>query len=97
VRVLFNDPRFEVGDATDEAKLFEAAGIAVKKSPQRFIHAKLVVVDGQRLFLGSENFSTNSITRNREVGVVLDQKDFDVAGVQSVFEKDFAAGAAFAF
>jgi cardiolipin synthase A/B len=95
VRILFNDPRFGVGDATDEAERLSAAGVVVRRSPQRFIHAKLVVVDGQKAFLGSENFSTNSVKRNRELGVVLTKDEIDVAGVVDVFEKDFAAGVAF--
>jgi len=95
VRVLFNDPKFEVGDATDEAELLGAAGIVVRRSPVRFIHAKLVVVDGKKMFVGSENFSTNSLQRNREVGVILDASEIDLATVNAVFEKDFAAGASF--
>jgi cardiolipin synthase len=35
-----------------------------------YIHAKALVVDGRRAFVGSENFSTASLDDNRELGVV---------------------------
>jgi cardiolipin synthase len=95
VRVLFNDPAFGVGDATDTAALFTSHGIPVRRSPDLFIHAKLIVADRESAFIGSENFSTNSLLRNREVGVIVSTKDVDVGAVMTVFERDFAAGAAF--
>jgi phosphatidylserine/phosphatidylglycerophosphate/cardiolipin synthase-like enzyme len=95
VRVLFNDPAFGVGDASAEAKLLAGHGIPVRRSPALFIHAKLVLADGQRAFVGSENFSTNSLGRNREVGVVVSASDVDVGAIGAVFDHDFAAGVAF--
>ena len=35
------------------------------------MHAKLVLVDGQRAFVGSQNFSAVSLDANREVGVIV--------------------------
>jgi phosphatidylserine/phosphatidylglycerophosphate/cardiolipin synthase-like enzyme len=95
VRVLFNDPAFGVGDASDEANLLAGHGIPVRRSPSLFIHAKLVLADRARAFVGSENFSTTSLGRNREVGVVVSASDVDVATIAAVFDHDFAAGVAF--
>jgi cardiolipin synthase A/B len=35
-----------------------------------YIHAKMIWVDGRRVFLGSENLSVASLTRNRELGLI---------------------------
>jgi cardiolipin synthase A/B len=35
-----------------------------------YIHAKAISVDGRRVFLGSENFSTESLDYNRELGLI---------------------------
>ena len=35
-----------------------------------YIHAKAISVDGRRVFVGSENFSTESLDYNRELGIV---------------------------
>ncbi len=36
-----------------------------------YIHAKAIVADGTRLFLGSENISSTSLDHNRELGIML--------------------------
>jgi cardiolipin synthase len=35
------------------------------------MHAKLILVDGQRAFVGSQNFSTVSLDANREAGIIV--------------------------
>jgi cardiolipin synthase len=61
-------------DASELAEL-AAAGVTVRLLPDRssvlYIHAKVIVADGSRAFVGSENFSSASLERNRELGVVL--------------------------
>lgn len=70
-------------------------GITVKGMPfpatdeLPYIHAKTVNVDHKMVFLGSENFSINSLTKARELGIVF----FDSAIEQrlsALFEKDWA-------
>jgi cardiolipin synthase len=56
-----------------------------------YVHAKMIWVDGKRVFLGSENLSVASLTRNRELGLI----SIDPAILQATeqtFEHD-AAGA----
>jgi phosphatidylserine/phosphatidylglycerophosphate/cardiolipin synthase-like enzyme len=85
VRVIL--PR---GSDTAETKtLFGAAGIAVRNLTGLFCHAKLVIADGVA-FIGSENYSLTSLTRNREVGVFVAAPASRVAVEQ--FELDFATG-----
>jgi phosphatidylserine/phosphatidylglycerophosphate/cardiolipin synthase-like enzyme len=35
------------------------------------MHAKLILVDGQRAFVGAQNFSAVSLDANRAVGVIV--------------------------
>lgn len=57
------------------------------------VHAKAIVVDGARAFVGSQNFTTNALLQNREVGVLFDVPA-EVAKVQAAINQDFAAGTA---
>ncbi|HEY1777490.1 MAG TPA: phospholipase D-like domain-containing protein [Solirubrobacteraceae bacterium] len=56
-----------------------------------YIHAKLIVVDGARAFIGSQNFSTASLEYNRELGVVTAEAPV-LAGTEATFGADFAGG-----
>ena len=63
-----------------------------------YIHAKIVLADygtaGAKLFLGSENFSTPSLTENRELGLIFSDAAC-MTGVYTAISKDFAGGTAF--
>jgi cardiolipin synthase A/B len=51
------------------------AGVHVRTYNQDaslYIHAKMILVDGHRVFLGSQNFSAGSLDDNRELGIILD-------------------------
>jgi phosphatidylserine/phosphatidylglycerophosphate/cardiolipin synthase-like enzyme len=63
-----------------------------------YIHAKAIVVDCNgtscaRGFVGSENFSTGSLSYNRELGVVV-KASGELAKVKTAIDADFAAGVA---
>ena len=89
------------GAYTTTLNALKSAGakIAVYTSNKGYyIHAKTVLADygtaGAKLFLGSENFSTPSLTENRELGLIFS----DVAcmtGVYTAITKDFTGGTAF--
>jgi phosphatidylserine/phosphatidylglycerophosphate/cardiolipin synthase-like enzyme len=49
-----------------------AAGATVRALADPAIHAKVVVADGRRLYLGSANFTPTSLDRNRELGLEID-------------------------
>lgn len=48
-------------------------GVSVHRLSRRllYIHAKAMVVDGVRAFVGSQNLSSSSLDLNREVGILL--------------------------
>jgi phosphatidylserine/phosphatidylglycerophosphate/cardiolipin synthase-like enzyme len=72
----------------------KAKGVKVVKVTAPEIHAKAIVVDGARAFVGSQNLTTNSLTRNRELGVLFDEPS-EVGKVAATIAQDFAAGTAF--
>jgi phosphatidylserine/phosphatidylglycerophosphate/cardiolipin synthase-like enzyme len=91
--VLSGDPNLSSTEKDMIAKL-KAAGVPLKGVITPYIHAKAVVVDGARVFVGSHNFTPTALVQNREVGVVTDAPA-EAAKVQGVIAADFAAGAAF--
>lgn len=64
-------------------------GVASAAPKKPYVHAKAAVADGSFAYVGSANFTANSMDRNREVGLLLSQ-----AGAQTIaaaFARDWAA------
>lgn len=61
------------------------------RSASPYIHAKDIVADGSNAYVGSINFSENSMNNNRELGVVTDDPAV-AAGLAATDEADFAGG-----
>lgn len=57
---------------------------AIKKETE---HAKAILVDKKYLYIWSENFSTNSLDKNRETGILLKNNDI-IKSFLELFEKD---------
>jgi phosphatidylserine/phosphatidylglycerophosphate/cardiolipin synthase-like enzyme len=57
-----------------------------------YVHAKAIVADygtsAAKVFLGSENFSDNSLNHNRELGLIINDPAV-LSGVESTFTADF--------
>lgn len=86
----------EGGSYTTDLNEVTAAGGKVKtytSSTGYYIHAKAIVADAgtssAKVFLGSENFSDNSLNHNRELGLIINDSTV-VSGVESAFGADFA-------
>lgn len=75
-----------------------SAGVGVRIFPTStsglYIHAKAIIADGMRAFLGSENFSATSLDHNRELGIMVVRSSL-IAALSSVFLQDFAAARRF--
>jgi len=67
-------------------------GVTVKSIPH--LHSKMLIADGKVAYVGSENFSYTSLTKNREVGAILVDAP-SLAPLIDTFEKDWAAGTPF--
>jgi phosphatidylserine/phosphatidylglycerophosphate/cardiolipin synthase-like enzyme len=74
------------------AAFLEDRDIEVRWIPH--CHTKAIVVDGARAFLGSENLSYTSLSKNREIGVVLTEPA-PVKIIADTFEKDWAGATPF--
>jgi phosphatidylserine/phosphatidylglycerophosphate/cardiolipin synthase-like enzyme len=77
-----------------------AAGVKVAtyaNNAPLYIHAKVILVDygttGAKVFLGSENFSTYSLTKNRELGLTLTTPAI-LTSLNATLTKDFQGGTA---
>ena len=63
-------------------------------SKKLYIHAKAIISDGNYAFVGSENFSFNSLNKNRELGIFI--KDLSViSAIENTFNFDFQNGKIF--
>ena len=80
-------------DMNTSITTMQGRGVQVKGLSSPDVHAKAIVVDGAKLFVGSVNLTTASLDRNREVGVVTVNTDA-IARAKSTIDKDFAAGTA---
>jgi phosphatidylserine/phosphatidylglycerophosphate/cardiolipin synthase-like enzyme len=59
------------------------------KSPKIYIHAKMVLVDGNQAYIGSENASETSLDKNREMGIIIQDSQI-IAQLQTTFNNDWA-------
>jgi phosphatidylserine/phosphatidylglycerophosphate/cardiolipin synthase-like enzyme len=56
-----------------------------------YVHAKVIVVDGARAYVGSANFTANALDANREVGLVV-RDPATLATIARTIDSDFRAG-----
>jgi phosphatidylserine/phosphatidylglycerophosphate/cardiolipin synthase-like enzyme len=66
------------------------AGVQVRLLRSLYVHAKMILVDGQRAFVGSQNISTTSLDQNRELGIIVSDP-VSLARISRVFDIDFTA------
>ncbi|MGH7997572.1 MAG: phospholipase D-like domain-containing protein [Opitutaceae bacterium] len=79
--------------ATDRrtGDLIKSAGGDVRILRQPYEHAKAAIADHRIVYIGSVNYSTNSMERNREVGILTDQPDI-AAQMEAEFARFWAQG-----
>ncbi len=66
----------------------KSGGVQVKEDPRLYMHAKIIVVDGRKAFVGSENISAQSLDQNRELGILV--ADGSVLNtLQQTFQQDW--------
>lgn len=83
--------RLLVSPSADNAKdraALAAAGIEVRVMTNLYVHAKLIVADGARAYVGSQNLSATSLDLNRELGIILDDP-VSLARLERTFDIDF--------
>ena len=93
VRVVLEGGNEVTPGQRDDITKLKAAGVPLVGVTTPYIHAKAIVVDNQKVFVGSQNFTPTALLQNREIGVVTDAAA-EVTKVRDVIAKDFAAGTA---
>lgn len=66
-----------------------SSGVQVKEDAKLYMHAKIFVVDGKTAFVGSENISTASLEKNRELGIILADSTV-ISKLQQTFQQDWS-------
>ena len=88
VRLITNPPSARDPYADERAILRESGGI-IGFLAYPDVHAKVIVVDGQRAFVGSQNLTATSLDQNREVGIVTDDPAV-LRRLRQTFETDWS-------
>jgi phosphatidylserine/phosphatidylglycerophosphate/cardiolipin synthase-like enzyme len=91
VRVMMADVGFVSANAS-AATFLKGLGVAPRFIPH--LHTKMIVADGARAYVGSENLSQTSLDHNREVGIVVTDSS-SIAPLVTTFEHDWGIGTEF--
>jgi phosphatidylserine/phosphatidylglycerophosphate/cardiolipin synthase-like enzyme len=92
------DVRLVMSEAAGESLWHEEPGFLARNGidvtivNQPYIHAKAVIVDGKAAWIGSQNFTANSLDNNREIGTFVNDVP-SLARIVRAFETDVGAGA----
>jgi cardiolipin synthase len=90
VQVVLTPPEDEP-DNLAAANAINAAGGEARFQRNPRPHAKMIVIDGQEIFVGSQNLTRTSLDERREIGWVTND-DATLARFQQVFEMDWSTG-----
>lgn len=77
-------------DFDDEEQDLTAAGVEIRELNSLYVHAKMILADGERAYLGSQNLSATSLDLNRELGIIVDDP-VSLSRLSRTFEIDFRA------
>ncbi|MBE3559844.1 MAG: hypothetical protein IMW89_11555 [Ktedonobacteraceae bacterium] len=90
VRVILPAPRNgEKDDNKEGIDTIKRGGVQVREDARLYMHAKMMVVDGQRAFIGSQNISGASLDGNRELGIIVADRTV-LATLQRTFQQDWS-------
>ncbi len=56
--------------------------VTIKKRP--YVHTKMILIDDKYLIIGSMNLSTNALDNNREIGIIVTDKEIIAAFMQQI-------------
>jgi phosphatidylserine/phosphatidylglycerophosphate/cardiolipin synthase-like enzyme len=87
--VLSNET--ESSDEKMSVSQLKACGVSVVTVSTPYIHAKAIVADAAQIYVGSENFTAESLDKNRELGLITSTAAA-VTSVATTVAADIAAG-----
>lgn len=89
VQVVLPQPQSSSDSNQQGIDAITNAGVKVRESSKLYMHAKMMVADGQKAFVGSENISTASFEHNRELGVIIADGNV-INTLQQTFQQDWS-------
>lgn len=89
VQVILPKQNDNSGSTPDGIASIKHGGVSVREDSKLYMHAKIIIVDGKKAFVGSENISTQSLDENRELGIIISDNDV-LNTLQQTFEKDWS-------
>ncbi|MBP9779687.1 hypothetical protein KBD33_03650 [Candidatus Gracilibacteria bacterium] len=80
----------EICTAKNESNLEQEnkSGLNWKTITKPYVHTKLILVDSERFFIGSQNLTQNSLDNNREVGIIISGNSGLLSKLFSIYEED---------
>ncbi len=78
----------EVTANKDVASQLSQHGVHVHTLSSPYVHAKLIIVDDEKAYVGSVNLTTQSMDANRELGIILSEND-SINTLQADFQNDW--------
>jgi cardiolipin synthase len=89
-KIMMIIPDFQKVSANQPfARQLEDSGIDVRTISSPYIHAKLIVTDDNKAYVGSINFTTQSMDENRELGIIISEAGV-VQNLTESFDADWA-------
>jgi cardiolipin synthase len=90
VRLIVSPDSEEDDQGRFERDLLREAGAEVRLAKGLYIHAKMILADRSKLFIGSQNLTATSLDDNREIGILIADASA-IARASAVFASDFGA------
>lgn len=75
----------------DAARRLAQAGVSVKTLSSPYIHAKMILIDSMKAYVGSINLSTQSMDENRELGIMISENE-SIKTLDGTFNSDWNLG-----
>jgi cardiolipin synthase A/B len=89
VQIILPAPDALSGDSNSQGiQTIRQENVRVREDTHLYMHAKMIVVDGQRAFVGSENISAASLDQNRELGIIISAPNV-LNTLQQTFQGDW--------
>ena len=90
IQVILPSPSGSSSDSNSAGiSTIKQGNVQIKEDPHLYMHAKIIVVDGQKAFVGSENISSQSLDENRELGIIVSDQGV-LHTLQQTFQYDWS-------
>ncbi len=84
IKIIVNKNNLE----DEEIVYLKEKWIQIKALEKQKMHSKVIIVDKKYIFIWSENFSSYSLDKNREIWIILKEESL-IKKVLEIFETDF--------